>query len=75
MNYIIADWTGNILLNGQDFPTFEDAWDYILGELTDKLGLTEEDYQEYFVEEKLNIRATKYLEPNDPRNGYVTKGT
>lgn len=33
------------------FPSFDDAWDYILGDLTDKLGLTEEDYQEYYVEE------------------------
>lgn len=31
------------------FKTFEDAWDYILGELTDKLSLTEEDFGEYYV--------------------------
>jgi hypothetical protein len=33
------------------FPSFEDAWDFIYCDLTDKLKLTEEDYQEYYVEE------------------------
>jgi hypothetical protein len=46
----ILDWAGNDLSDFHGtFKTFEDAWDYILGEMTDKLDLTEEDYQEYQV--------------------------
>lgn len=45
----IFDWTGKSLLPHLIFETFEDAWDFILGDLTDKLGLQEEDYQEYYV--------------------------
>jgi hypothetical protein len=48
--YIIQDWTGRNLNLGE-FETFEDAWDFIMGDLTDRLGLEEEDYQEYFVVE------------------------
>lgn len=49
--YIIKDWAGNVInIGGKTFETFEDAWDYIQGELTDQLGLTEEDYQDYEVE-------------------------
>lgn len=47
--YIIEDWAGN-RIGEESFKTFEDGWEFILGELTDKLGLTEDDYQEYFVE-------------------------
>lgn len=49
MKFIIKDWADNLLLNGMSFETFEDAWGYILGDLTDNLGLVEEDYQEYCV--------------------------
>lgn len=46
----IYDWAGNDLTHWHGtFDSFEDAWDYILGDMTDNLGLTEEDYQEYFV--------------------------
>jgi hypothetical protein len=45
----IYDWTGRDL-QLPELDSFEDAWDYIRGDLTDKLGLTEEDYQEYFVD-------------------------
>lgn len=48
--YKITDWAGNDLEQWQGaFNTFQDAWSYILGEMTDNLKLTEEDYQEYFV--------------------------
>ena len=33
------------------FKTYNDAWDYILGELTTKLNLNEANYQEYYVKE------------------------
>lgn len=49
--FIIYDWAGNSLFSHGSFKTFDDAWEYILGEMTDKLGLTEEDYDDYFVEE------------------------
>ena len=48
--YKIFDWAGNDLSQWHGtFKTFDDAWEYILGEMTDKLGLVEEDYQEYQV--------------------------
>ena len=49
MIYIIEDWYGNKLMIHGDFKTFQDAWDYIRGDMTEKYKLTEEDYQEYFV--------------------------
>ncbi len=62
----IYDWAGNAIDPHQSFKSFEDAWDYILGPLTDRLGLTEEDYQEYFAE-KREPRAMNYLQANDIR--------
>ena len=50
--FIIQDWAGNPIGN-QSFTSFDDAWDYILGDLTDKLNLQEDDYQEYFVVEAI----------------------
>lgn len=49
--FIIVDWAGNRISPDKSFESFDDAWDYILGDMTDRLGLTEEDYQEYFVAE------------------------
>jgi hypothetical protein len=46
--YQIYNWAGNRIGN-LSFETAEDAWDYILGDLTDKLNLSEEDYQEYYA--------------------------
>lgn len=51
MKFHIFEWAGNQLSVHGAFNTFEDAWDYILGEMTDTLRLTEEDYQDYFVQE------------------------
>lgn len=73
--FIIQDWAGNEIglknSNGitvfEEFETFEDAWNYILGELTDRLGLTEEDYQEYYVVPKVD-KQYRFLDPNDIRN-------
>lgn len=50
MSWIIQDWAGNRITR-ESFESFEDAWDYILGDLTDRLGLVEEDYQEFFAVE------------------------
>lgn len=47
--FAIFDWAGNRLTKWGEFPDFETAWDFILGEMTDELGLNEEDYQEYNV--------------------------
>lgn len=48
--FAIFDWAGNRLFVHGEFPDFDTAWEYILGDMTDKLCLTEEDYQEYYVE-------------------------
>ncbi len=53
--FIIFDWAGNDLSNHHGtFETFDDAWYYILGDMTDNLNLTETDYQEYDVREIAN---------------------
>jgi hypothetical protein len=69
--FIILDWAGNRIDAHLKFKTFEDAWDYILGDLTDRLGLTEEDYQEYQVDELRSVRESRYLDPKDHRAGKV----
>lgn len=66
--FYIQDWAGNVLLNGQAFNTFEDAWDYIYSELTDKLDLDEDDYQDYYVVQG-KLRESRYLDANDRRKG------
>jgi len=63
----IQDWAGNRLTAHGTFKTFEDAWDYILGDMSDKLKLTEEDYGEYYVMEVGPAREKRYLDPKDPR--------
>jgi hypothetical protein len=47
--FYIYDWAMNPIRQQLSFNTFDDAWDYIQGELTDELNLTDEDYQEYQV--------------------------
>ncbi len=66
-SFIIEDWAGNHLSKHGTFPSFEEAWDYILGEMTDKLGLEDEDYGEYYVVEEKPRRERRYLDPHDPR--------
>ena len=51
LEFKIFDWAHNPIKPDMTFRTFEDAWAYIKGPLTEEIGLTEEDYQEYFVEE------------------------
>ena len=50
MKYAIYDWAGNRLSLHGEFKTFDDAWEYILGDMTDKFCLCDDDYQEYYVE-------------------------
>jgi predicted solute-binding protein len=69
--FIIQDWAGNVLERGITFDTFEDAWDHILGDMTDRLGLGEDSYQEYYVVLKREIREKRFLGANDIRKGFV----
>ncbi len=48
-NYTIQDWAGNLIEPDKSFKTFDDAWDFIRKELTNRLNLQDEDYQEYVV--------------------------
>jgi hypothetical protein len=60
-SYMIYDWADN-LISKKTFKTFESAWHYILGDLTERLKLAEDDYQEYFVEkrgQKLQSRLSR----------------
>jgi hypothetical protein len=47
--FVIFDWAGNELKMYGTFETFEEAWEYIQGELTDLINLSEDDYSEYEV--------------------------
>lgn len=67
--FIIQDWAGNLIEPSKSWATFDDAWGFIHGELADRLGLTEDDFQEYYVEEKRATRETRFLHLNDHRNG------
>ena len=49
MKYQIFDQSGNLVIPQLDFPSWEDAWEYIEGELTEELELTDEDYRKYDV--------------------------
>lgn len=69
MSFVIFDWAGNHLSAHGSFRSFEEGWDYILGEMTDRLSLTEEDYGEYYVLEEKPLREKRYLDPFDPRAG------
>lgn len=67
MTWIIQDWAGN-RIGTETFESFEAAWEHILGDLTERLGLTEDDYQEYFVVQgTAERREYRYLDPRDPR--------
>jgi len=63
MKYIIIDWMSTVCFKGIEFDDFEDAWGFIREQHPD-----EEDWQEYSVVEKKNIRESKYFDPNDIRN-------
>lgn len=52
MKFAIYDWMHNPIKPSLEFSSFDEAWDYILGELTDELSLNETDYQEYQVLER-----------------------
>lgn len=46
--FIIQDWAGNVLFDGREFPSFEDAWGFIYDTFPDQ---DEDFYGEYYVEE------------------------
>ena len=47
MKYIIIDWAYNICFNGQDFKTFDDAWEFIYEKFPN--GHLDQTFDEYFV--------------------------
>lgn len=59
--FIIQDWAGNVLFNGREFESFEDAWDFIYEQFPD-----EENFEDYYVTQG-KVREARYLDPNDPR--------
>lgn len=46
MSWIIQDWAGNVLFNGQTFPSFDDGWEHIYLAFPDE---SEDFYGEYYV--------------------------
>ena len=46
MRFIIKDWAGNIMFNGREFESFDDAWECVY-EYLRTLNLSEKDYEEY----------------------------
>jgi len=49
MTYIIQDWAGIHLFKDKEFPTFEDAWDFLLEFFHENDMDSEEWGQEYEV--------------------------
>lgn len=63
MKFRITDWSGNVCFFGRRFDSFEDAWGFLYEN-------TPEDYwQEYSVVEVSPTMCSRYLDPQDPRNG------
>lgn len=58
--YIIIDWASNVLFNGQEFESFEDAWGFVYEQLP------EEDWEDIYVIESCETREARYLDPNHP---------
>lgn len=70
--FIIIDWTGRVLFNGQEFEDFETAWGFIYENIPEEYE-GDGTYDDVFVVEtdSMDIRETRYLEPNHPNNGHV----
>lgn len=48
--HVIFDWAGNLMFNGKQFPTFEDA-DEFLSDFFDKTGKDYDEWRgEYYIE-------------------------
>ncbi len=45
-DFIIRDWTGNLCFFGKDFPSFEDAEEFLSEKLDEDY---ETDRQEYYI--------------------------
>jgi len=45
--FLIEDWAGNLCFEGKEFPTFDDAWEYIYERFPngDETG----EWDEYYV--------------------------
>ena len=43
MDFVIEDWAGNVMFNGQRFATFEEAWAHIYA------NVPEEDWEDLYV--------------------------
>lgn len=65
MKYHIYDWAGNLCFHGVSFDSFEDAEDWLCEKLGDDY---ETDRQEYYILQN-EPRESRYLDPNDVRNG------
>lgn len=51
--YIIQDWAGNTKFNGEQFDSFVDAYDFLLGQVATSSDedLNEEKMDEYLIVE------------------------
>ena len=50
VTHVIYDWAGNLKFNGKQFPTFEDADEFLSGYF-DKEGLDYDEWrEEYYIE-------------------------
>jgi len=49
--FVIYDWTGNKMFDGEEFKSFEDAEEFLTNYLNEH-GDYEEDRQEYYIEPK-----------------------
>lgn len=61
MKYLIQDWAGNVLFQGKEFDSFEDAWGFIYEQFPN-----DEEFDDYFVIQG-KAREARHLDPNDPR--------
>ena len=46
MKYLISDWAGNVLFDGQTFDSFNDAWGFLYEQFPD---WEHEDFEDYYV--------------------------
>ena len=62
----ILDWTGSVMFGDKQFSSFEDAEEFLSGELGEGY---ETDRDEYEIIPDKGSRDTRYLDPQDPRGG------
>ncbi len=64
MKWLIIDWAGNIVFNGETFESFDDAEEFLCEKLDNDYELGREEY--YIVQG--TTRDGRYLETNHPMN-------